>query len=91
MKEIALYDAKNTLSALIQEVEETGQDIVITRHGKPAAKLSPIVVPRMQECTAALARLAAIQADAEKAGAKSPNWRTLKRWARDEPDDEGQA
>lgn len=42
MKEIALYDAKNALSALIASVEATGETIVITRHGKPAAQLGPI-------------------------------------------------
>lgn len=42
MKEIALYDAKNRLSALIQEVEQTGEDVIITRHGKPVARLAPV-------------------------------------------------
>jgi prevent-host-death family protein len=42
MREIALYDAKNSLSALIAEVEATGEDIIITRHGTPAARLAPI-------------------------------------------------
>jgi prevent-host-death family protein len=43
MKEVALYDAKNRLSALVQEVEETGAEVVITRHGKPAARIVPVV------------------------------------------------
>lgn len=42
MKEVALYEAKNKLSALVQEVEETGAEVIITRHGKPAARLSPV-------------------------------------------------
>ena len=42
MREVALAEAKNGLSALIQEVEETGAEIVITRHGKPAARLVSI-------------------------------------------------
>lgn len=40
MKEIALYEAKNKLSALLDEVA-TGQQITITRHGKPVARLVP--------------------------------------------------
>ena len=39
MKEIPLYDAKNGLSALVAEVEPTGESVIITRHGKPAAYL----------------------------------------------------
>jgi prevent-host-death family protein len=42
MREVALYEAKNSLSALIDEVEESGQEVVITRHGKPAARLAPV-------------------------------------------------
>ena len=49
MKEVGLYDAKNRLSALVQEVEETGAEILITRHGKPVARLSPAKQPLTQE------------------------------------------
>lgn len=38
MISISTYDAKAKLSALIQQVE-SGEEIVITRHGKPVAKL----------------------------------------------------
>jgi antitoxin (DNA-binding transcriptional repressor) of toxin-antitoxin stability system len=38
MKLVPLSEAKNRLSALIDEVE-AGAEIVITRHGKPAARL----------------------------------------------------
>lgn len=41
MKLVALHVAKNQLSALIDEVE-AGEEIVITRHGKPAARLGRI-------------------------------------------------
>lgn len=88
MREVALYDAKNALSALIQEVEETGQEIIITRHGKPAARLSPAAPPVRRERAAALARLAAIQEEAEKAGAHHPDWLSVKRWAQEEPETE---
>jgi prevent-host-death family protein len=39
MREVPLVDAKNNLSALIAEIEATGEDIVVTRHGKPAVRL----------------------------------------------------
>jgi prevent-host-death family protein len=38
--DVALYDAKNRLSALLDRVEK-GEEITITRRGKPVAKLVP--------------------------------------------------
>jgi antitoxin (DNA-binding transcriptional repressor) of toxin-antitoxin stability system len=34
------FEAKNTLGALLDRVER-GEEIVITRHGKPVARLGP--------------------------------------------------
>jgi prevent-host-death family protein len=38
--EIGAFDAKNTLGSLLDRVER-GEEIVITRHGKPVARLVP--------------------------------------------------
>jgi prevent-host-death family protein len=38
MVQVSIYDARNRLSALIEEVER-GNEVVITRHGKVVAKL----------------------------------------------------
>jgi prevent-host-death family protein len=38
MKQVGIFDAKTHLSSLVDEVEQ-GREIVITRHGKPVAKL----------------------------------------------------
>ena len=38
MKEIGAFEAKNTLSALLDLVE-AGEEVIITRHGKPAGVL----------------------------------------------------
>jgi prevent-host-death family protein len=38
MKHVGIFDAKTHLSSLIEEVE-SGREIIITRHGKPVAKL----------------------------------------------------
>ena len=38
MKQVGIFDAKTHLSSLVDEVEK-GHEIVITRHGKPVAKL----------------------------------------------------
>jgi prevent-host-death family protein len=37
-KHVGIFEAKTQLSALVDEVEK-GQEIVITRHGKPVARL----------------------------------------------------
>jgi prevent-host-death family protein len=40
MREIGAFEAKNTLGSLLDRVEQ-GEEIVITRHGKPVARLIP--------------------------------------------------
>jgi prevent-host-death family protein len=40
MREIGAFEAKNKLSALLDEIER-GEEVVITRHGKPVARLVP--------------------------------------------------
>jgi prevent-host-death family protein len=40
MEEIGAFEAKNKLSALLDRVE-AGEEIVITRHGRPVARLVP--------------------------------------------------
>jgi len=41
MRRVGVLEAKTNLSALLDDVEATGEVIVITRHGKPVARLSP--------------------------------------------------
>jgi prevent-host-death family protein len=38
MKTIGIFEAKTHLSSLVDEVEK-GREVVITRHGRPVAKL----------------------------------------------------
>jgi prevent-host-death family protein len=40
MLQIGAFEAKNTFGALLDRVE-AGEEILITRHGKPAARLAP--------------------------------------------------
>ncbi len=42
MDTINLFDAKNRLSALVDQVE-AGQEVTITRRGKPVARLVPVM------------------------------------------------
>jgi len=41
MKIVNIHEAKTKLSALLAEVEATGETVLICRHGKPVAKLVP--------------------------------------------------
>ncbi len=40
MAEVGAFEAKNTLGALLDRVAQ-GEEIVITRHGRPVARLVP--------------------------------------------------
>ena len=41
MKKIGAFEAKNRLSELL-DAAENGEEVVITKHGRPVAKLVPI-------------------------------------------------
>lgn len=41
MSEVALFEAKNKLSGLLDRVAG-GEEFIITRHGKPVARLAPV-------------------------------------------------
>ena len=42
MKTIGAFEAKNRLSELL-DAAENGEEIMITKHGRPVAKLVPVV------------------------------------------------
>jgi len=44
MREVSVYEAKTTLSALLQAVER-GEDVVITNRNRPVARLVPFERP----------------------------------------------
>jgi prevent-host-death family protein len=81
MAEIGAFEAKNKLSELLDRVER-GERIVITRHGKPVAELSPVAVSeeRRQRADEAWQRMRA-RARAAKLG--EFNWAEWKAY-RDE-------
>lgn len=74
MLEICAFEAKNTLGSLLDRVEH-GEEIIITRHGKPVARL----VPNTGDIDRAQARAAAerirVRAGKLKAGF---DWEALK-------------
>ncbi|WP_291299437.1 type II toxin-antitoxin system Phd/YefM family antitoxin [Elioraea sp.] len=57
MKEVGAFEAKNTLSALLDLVEK-GEEVLITRHGKPVARLvRPEGAPDRTKALAAVERI----------------------------------
>ena len=76
MQEIGAFEAKNTLGALLDRVER-GEEIVITRHGKPVARLVPSSTGiDLSKAQAALER---IRARAQTLRAGEFNWKDLKK------------
>jgi prevent-host-death family protein len=67
MSEVGSFEAKNTFSALLDRAEH-GEEIVITRRGKPVARLGPFEAGAdRREAEVAAARLRA-RAKAKKRG-----------------------
>ncbi len=64
MKHVGMFEAKTNLSSLVEEVEKGGE-VVITRHGKPVAKLvraedafSPEKIEKRRQAIAELREMA---------------------------------
>jgi prevent-host-death family protein len=75
MQEIGAFEAKNTLGTLLDRVER-GEEIVITRHGKPVARLVPSSGRIDREQAHAAAERIRVRAKALKLG--KFDWETLK-------------
>jgi prevent-host-death family protein len=60
MSTVSAYEAKTHLPRLIKAVEQ-GETIVITRHGRPVAKLVPFEERSQADVTAAIERLKALR------------------------------
>jgi prevent-host-death family protein len=73
--EIGAFEAKNKLSWLLDRVEQ-GEEITITRHGRPVARMVPTNagVDRSE----ALAALQRMRDRARQAGFGPFHWETLK-------------
>ncbi len=75
MKQVGAFEAKNKLGALLDAVE-SGEEIVITRHGKPVARLVPndVRIDREQ----AQAALDRIRERARRLGTGKFDWKEVK-------------
>jgi prevent-host-death family protein len=78
MREVGVLEAKTRLSALLDEIERTGEPVIITRHGKAIARLSP-ERPRRQwtaeTVEAFIKRRDEIGREAEARGAEPFDWK----------------
>lgn len=75
MTEVGAFEAKNKLSALLDQVE-CGEEITITRHGRAVARLVPVTGQlNPAKAQAALQRM---RDRAVQAGIGPFDWETLK-------------
>ena len=74
MDTVGAFDAKTNFSALLERVER-GEQIVITRRGKPVARLMPIATARKGKVSDAMAKLRKLRKGATLGGL---SWKELR-------------
>jgi len=76
--EVGAFEAKTKLSALLDQVEK-GEEVVITRRGRPVARLVPVAddAARREEVREALEWL---QAFAERNSSRGITFEEIKEW-----------
>jgi prevent-host-death family protein len=85
MAQIGAFEAKNTLGTLLDRVER-GEEIVITRHGKPVARLVPNAgridqnqaQSALQRIRARARDLPTANSDSKKSRRKKFDWESVK-------------
>ena len=88
MREVGVLEAKTHLSALLDSVERGGEEIVITRHGKPVARLCPPPPERGRVRVRKLSGaelLARLEASWDRATVENPDidkvtWEDIRDW-----------
>lgn len=68
MTEISLFDAKTHLSSIISTVEEDQVEYVITKRGKPVAKIVPIADEKKHDIAAVIKDIDNLKREIAKAG-----------------------
>lgn len=56
---IGVYDLKNKLSAVLEEVL-AGKEVTVTKHGRPIARVAPVTAPDLEDRVAAVAAIHAL-------------------------------
>jgi prevent-host-death family protein len=71
---IGAFEAKTHLSSLLERVAQ-GEEILITRHGKPLARLIPVAVADHARIDQAISKLKALRKDCTLGGL---SWQELR-------------
>jgi prevent-host-death family protein len=82
MSSVELEEAKERLAELVEQAAQ-GEDVVITRNGKPLARIVPIRRTRQFGSAKGLIEMAEDFDAAEPAGSDIPNAVTLPQWQKD--------
>lgn len=53
---IGIYELKNRLSAVLEEVMD-GREVTVTKHGRSIARIAPVAAPSRQDRVAAIAAI----------------------------------
>ena len=69
MTRVGVLEAKTHLSGLVEAVETRGEEVVITRHGRPVAKIVAMDPPPLSAAGDLLVQAKAIRARIEARGA----------------------
>jgi prevent-host-death family protein len=70
---IGVYELKNRLSAVLEEVL-AGKEVTVTKHGRPIARIAPVTAPGMEDRVAAVAAIHALGDTARR----SPNGKSAR-------------
>lgn len=71
---VGAFEAKTHLSSLLERVAQ-GEEIIITRHGKPLARLIPVAVADSSRVDLAISKLKALRKGCTLDGL---SWQTLR-------------
>jgi prevent-host-death family protein len=74
MIKVGAFEAKTQFSALLEKVEQ-GEEVLITRHGKPVARLTNAQMASQADVDAAIAR---IKARRERMTTGEGGWKALR-------------
>jgi prevent-host-death family protein len=79
MKRMAAGQFKATCLSVLDDVKSTGEPVVVTKHGKPVAKVVPIE-PQDDDIFGFMAGRAKIIGDIVTPAVDPDEWETLEEW-----------
>lgn len=84
MREVGVLELKTHISAVLEELERSGEAITITRHGRPIAQLSALPAREMTSHQAALGLLA-LREEIERTNGVDQDfdWKAAVEWGRE--------